>query len=403
MATQQIKDILGTDIPKPAWAYNPSRATPLPTEATFSRGGNGNETGVTLDPITGEFTGRGQDVPRIYGANQGLLVETFETKQRVSDSTNPSAPSWTLNGLSANATGTIFADGGGRRLVPDTTGGSLVQDFVFQSNGNPESASFILEQANANQSRVRVLDITDGVDVAIIEIDWADLTLTEITTSSSFSYKLVEKVRDEGVGAANGKIARIIVGYNGLPSGHWSAVRVQPDPNGNGAATIFHGAQLEENEQAGTVLYRGSSGRTRQADSLSFDLTEYTSPNRGTFFFEVVPRVKGNVSYMWTSKGSTKPGLFFGGKFGLWDPSGNRIDFGSPTRFQRHKVAFSFTDDQMWAAADGNSTAREPHDGSFLNTQEWSVGGFNGTAILLSRASYRTEALTRSELETLTA
>jgi hypothetical protein len=70
MATQSVKDILDTEIPKPTFSLQPSRAVPVPSDVTVNR-----SSGAWTQTPTGLYEYKSAGQPRAYGGDQSLLVE----------------------------------------------------------------------------------------------------------------------------------------------------------------------------------------------------------------------------------------------------------------------------------------------------------------------------------------
>jgi hypothetical protein len=156
MATQSVKDILDAEIPPPTWVLNPTKANPLPSEVDFSR----NSRGRTLD-TDGTFKFVGKDTPRIYGAQQDLLVEK-ESKQLVY---NPqvSVAAWNRRQLSSFfESGTVFGFTN-TKLREDTSNDRHgVIDFAFDAqSGSSVTISALVFGLNRDAVTWRV-NFNDG-------------------------------------------------------------------------------------------------------------------------------------------------------------------------------------------------------------------------------------------------
>jgi hypothetical protein len=275
MATQAVKDILDTEIPKPTWVLSPSRAAPLPTieGPGFSR----SSTGWTFDSARGKFTPKEAGTPRINGTRNELLVEARRENQVTYSSGDTN---W---GYNYTAVESIMDESGadGLRVEGQDQGADNVGSFT----GNRETFSVIVEKIAGSETLVRVKNSTTGDNPVFQTFDWASDSWSGGDTNSEL---LTQS------GPNGGEVRRLIARYSGTQGDMRTLVL---EPNGNSASNsdvaVVHHHQLEEAPFATSPIYTSGGKNTREKDNLiiwnSDNYPEWFNTERGTWIFEIRP------------------------------------------------------------------------------------------------------------------
>ena len=394
-----VEDIL-TETPRPTWSLRPGYGAPLPDEMTLSR----SSAGRTLDPASGLYESVSSDKRRIFGPQQGLLVEANARTNFVRHSSD-----FKGNWNDANTGSSVW--GSAKNLLED--------------NGNVDAK--LVKEKIANYS-AGVYTSDDEVLSMIIEInDKPGEIYTKIKGSSDCPRLKIDtdgNVLQTSAGVVNAETRTIIEnGWNGGKT-ILAQVRYNPasrgvdgdsrriifDPNfgGDGISTYLHHYQVETRTTTSSPIPTGSSETTRGKDDVNIDIYPSKS-NERTVFIALTPRnlfsgsfkpdiasLGGGRKYLTTSNNSfPKPVNSYDGD--------NVLTIGSVLKkLQKNRAAISITEDEVRLAVNGNVKVGD-HNGSLLTSGTLQVGRANSLQALIHSIASYSKALSTSTLETLTS
>jgi len=297
MAT--VEQILNIDLPKPTFALQPSRLAPLPSDMPFGKSGTGtgrNTAGRTLDPVSGKYVSKGADVPRIYGADQSLLVEAvgrtnhvlnaFDLSEWVPDSNivvNSTSKPSIVEGENA-----AYLEDNGRIKTPAGTFSTSI-----------ETASFFIEKEDSDPSTEVLLIVRNSANFNVVVKGTFDTTVgvgSELLTTNGQrinSRKITDNGRNGGV------VWQVVISYDPTLSSNGGASRdvsIFPDGTASANDVYFHGAQLEEAPNASSPIVTQGSPVTRAPDKYVISLGDWWNTDEGTIFAEFVPQYQNVTS-----------------------------------------------------------------------------------------------------------
>lgn len=300
MATQSVKDILNTDIPKPLWVWSPTTAAPTRSDMSFSRGDAGDP-GTDHVLQQGEFAQVGPDKERVY-RGEGMLLEpqrtndvTYSAKISRANATwdenkLPTGAESTVNGLIEKKNGYKYSTEGGTPSIYQQDSGTFLSNgpcaykVIFESPPQ-NAASFVSMEARDQDQSINFGDVLFDVsqDPPVLEY-----------VPSIYSKPYVRKIIDVGpnggpVYEAGFGITETDLANNGS-SGNSRWIYLQPDAAGNSGDTIFHYAGIEDYAlTAGSPIPTGANSATRNMDYLTASVGSVYNPTQPiSIFFEFI-------------------------------------------------------------------------------------------------------------------
>jgi len=404
MATQSVKDILDTEVPKPSFVLSPSVPAPLPSGVTVTRNGQDN-VARTLDPYSGKFKQVAEDTPRVYGSDQGLLVEADSRTNYVQYSSDLSKWNSVDTALTAvdnlidspNATAhSINAQNG------DPNANAITDAGTF--SGGEEIYKVLIGENTSDRIQLRVRDNTDSNSI-FVQYNFS---------SDSFDGTGDSQIKDANArkfGSINGsKVTEITIRYDGFPQGNSRSVYIYPDRDGNSDSVYFYHAQLEEAPNASSPIVTSGSAKTRAGDDYTISVGDWWNTTQGSFLLTGTSRVFaagntfGNPAQRWLNHGANTARLHYNnGNLRLFDDSGSNVDvLDATTAFSPVSVGISFTQNEMRLSANGSSNVTNSHDGSWLKKPSGILLGLLAVSVTFQDLSYIPRALSESTLNTLT-
>jgi len=356
----------------------------------------------TLDPISGKFEHVGEDTPRVYGSDQGLLVEAAGRTNEVpySADIDPSDTVWrrSFNNASTDVT-SILGSNQNALKFENTSGNSFRQANIFYGNftGNTETLSVIYEVVSQNKFAHSIYNNSVGDHVHLVEYDIVNDNLETLQGSGS---KNIRKITESG---PNGGTVYQLIVKGSSTSGDSRKTFVYPtgtDPNTN--AGIVHHVQHEEAPNASSPIVTGSSAKTRAGDDytiFSGGQPDWWNPNEGTIFGAVLfpaykqPDFTRHLEIVGLAVLQTKQGKI----------SFNHGDIGfatlarSYTPFTNIKFAVTLEEDSMVFSTNGSSQSNVGLDSVGASTMVITEGVSRWQKLI-----YYPRALPESTLNTLT-
>lgn len=407
MAT--VDQILNAEIPKPVWSWTPSVAAPLNSDTSFGRADDGGNNSTALDPETGTYVGKGADVPRIHGPQQGLYVNK---QNSVNDIRNPSDISqWDNYEVNLLGTKKSVISGGTAQKWESTGSGQLFQrnsEAGFTTGGNEVFWALVEQPASGGSRFVRLtLDNDGGGFYGRLQFDFQDETTTQIDTASGFRH--AGKVIDED-GPNGGRLAIIVGQEDGSNAAN--------DPNGsdrrskislpdNGDSMILHHGHFGPGTNINNPLANGN-GTIGRTDSVDFwDGYSNYNTKAQTFYveFELHQLLRDYQEVL--RGGSNLNRLVFFNKNGIsskFEGSGIKPEE-NVDMFSSIKYAVSFDNNgRVHAATNGVGTTGTGYDTSTqLNKTNLRPMPNNGPGLLFKQISNYAEFIPVSTLEIMTA
>jgi len=412
MATESIKNILDTEVPRPSFVLRPSVAAPIPSEVTHTRNGQ-DDVARTLDPYSGKFESVAEDTPRVYGDSQSLFMEASSRKNHVLYSSAINQSNWGGTDLGAeSAVSSVIKGQTAYEQAGDSSNNfANIQNGSGTLTGNAEVAHFIIEKGTAAESAVGVYNTTSGTHVFGLDYDWsADSTTVSLGAVSDSYVRTLQSVGPNG-----GKVVEIVVRYAGSNGGNVNGesreARVYVDRTANSNTTICHHAQIEQAPNPSSPIVTGSTGKTRAADSytiFSGGEPDWWNSNQGTLLFDLSIQFRsvdtpessmrvckfGSVDEIRVDNG------FKGKQFYRLTSSTNRIFDVNP--FKVDNIAVSFDGATHILAVNGSSKSASAKS-NIAGTDSLSLGGKQRLLATFRSITYIPRALPESTLNTLTS
>jgi len=411
MATQQIKDILNTEVPKPSFVLSPSVPAPLPSEMPFGESGTGtgrsgkDNVARTLDPYSGKFEQVAEDTPRIYGSDQSLLVEATSRTNHVKNSADVS--SWDTSGVDSVSSGLASIIEGENINAYELTGTSD-SDKAVEECGVVEEAthhySAIIEQSTADIVKLRAVNRSKNAGRGFLEYDFS---LGSISNSGGGVDDTHSRILPF-TGPNGGEVVRIGFSANVFGEGG-DQLEIHYYPSvGGGDKSILHHAQVEVAPNSSSPILTQGSATTRAGDDYSIfsgGQPSWWNPNEGTFFVEIVPLYQNTNDDQRILNGEDLDHRYLyldeDGDLRAFDGT-NLVSAGSVSNFSVNKGAVSFDASDITVSLNGSSMKKESN-GKFLNTASLNIGYNNQLLASISRLLYYPRALPESTLNILTS
>jgi hypothetical protein len=376
MATQQIKDILNTEVPKPSFVLSPSVPAPLPSGVTVTRNGQDNAA-RTLDPYSGKFKQVGEDTPRLYGSQQQLLLETTRRTNQVRYSADINPTNYQTNSLNGTFdVPSIIANDGGSK--------SFDAKHISQDTGSftnsVETASAIFENDFGGVVKLRIGGGSSQFNIAevIYNFETGDFNLGTFGAELSGGAEVIDE-NGPGVG---GQVVRLHLSYDPTltSDGGGSGRELYMFPAETETKNIIHHAQLEEAPNASSPIVTKSAKKTRAGDVLNLfsgGQPDYWNTTQGTFIITTQLPVFNN-------RFSPVPLAF--------NPTSDRIFI---TRNPPYNVKFR-DDDGVDASPSKSFSALEVVTIGLSLTEDFAILSANGSS---DNISYDGDALNSSKVE----
>jgi len=404
MAT--VEEILDTEIPRPTWALRPGYKAPLPEGMTHSR----PSAARTLDPASGLYTSVPSGEKRIFGPQQGLLVEAAARTNHVLQSADIS--SWNLTGGASGVTVSSATSLIDNETAHEVTGGGASGDFAFQDagsfSGSTEITHIHVGRGTSDLIALGVQNASTGNPVAVVEYDWANDATAVVSGSVAADYIRVLADNDGNGGEAIHFILRIGGGNGENTSGENRQIRVYPDRNGNGNGVFFHHAQIEEDLNASLPIVTGSSAVTRSGDDYSIPVGDWFSRNAGTFIFHAEPRFFDQYGGQHVIEGdgiNERTYIKFTIPTGVVsvEDGNTSLQQSGLEHYSKNKIAASFDSDNRRLSVNGSSS-EAGHSGNLLSPgTDIEIGALNSTIFTIEKLIYIPRLLSESTLNTLTS
>jgi hypothetical protein len=367
MAT--VQEILNTELPKPTFSLTPGIKAPIPSQMTFSRADNSDGTARTFDPRTQKFSARNADKPRVYGDQQGLLIERFQATNHLLWSAAINSTNWDLSDI-ATATKESIIEGETAYKLTGQNNNNFAQALQdgdpYRSRG---ACDIIIEEPQSNASETTRLALgNQNFDyLGNISWDWVNETAT-LTKENAHLYMHGGGGVVMEQGPNGGRVVILRIGYEldnddttlPEPQGtHGRRILINPDTDGQNRAIIAHHAQWVDKRTARALpIVNQGSQTTRAADNATIfnvasasDQPEWYNPNEGTFFLKYIPLTFGNSgetgvaneSKLITTDSSPRIRLANDTSYkDAYEASDPVVDASSPTPFGVDKVAMSY-------------------------------------------------------------
>jgi hypothetical protein len=407
MAT--VQEILDTEIPRPTFAFRPGYNAPVPSDVTFSRPTGGR----TLDPASELYKFVSSGKRRIFGPQQGLLVESGNRTNEAKYSSDISQ--WGTSSGATIESGTpldsVIGGEDAYKITADTSSeyarARRIDSGIYTSG--EEVVYAILEKDTADRVAVGLANDTNSSSVigtyefstdSIVSTDYIiDANTRKLTTS----------------GPNGGTLVLIILRYDATSvggndvSGDNRRQQIFPDRNNNGNGVIAHHAQIETRKNASSPIVTGSSETNRQGDDVTIfsgGQPDWWNPNQGTFLMEASLRFFERGGATRLLSGNSRAQRYFGvgsNPVGIFsaDDDGNSVVFSPVDPFSKLRLGVSFDNDDIRLGVNGDVRTAGGHDGSFMTPSELEIGINNRLLATVFQLRYIPEALSKSTLGTL--
>jgi hypothetical protein len=399
MATQSVKDILGTEIPDPAFSVSFNRQAPLPPEMTFQRAGKAWQ----YNPSKGQYESVPAGTLRRHGNDGAALIERSAATNYVPWSNDFSQ--WnTFNGASVNSQNTPLLEGKQAYLVEANGTNSFIGLSAGTFSGSKESAYFIFERAPK-----------DSIDLEIRNTDQSSTVIRARYTfgsgasivggSGEAHFRVLEE--NGALNNPNSSIIALEVLYTGT-GGDGRAINVYPDPVGGDNQSTFHHAQINHWPTPSSPFPTSGSAEEREPDELKLTNFDAYTSRKSTFLAVITPTL---YSQKFSDAGflGTVGGEIFGvdvgsEPFGFQSSDrtnqGLKIDnFIEP--YEKTRLLAGFTESKRKISAN-NTTASGAHDGDLNDESQFPrTLGFNSAPFLLHELRYYPEYMSNLKSEVL--
>jgi len=396
-----------TETPRPTWFFRPGYQAPLPQGMTLSR----PSAGRTLDPTSGLYTSVPSGEKRVFGPQQGLLVESDSRTNRVRYSSRINTSRWSPSSIDTEtARDSILDNAIAHELKGDgTSADARVTQNSGSLRGGNETAYVLVEKASSDLIALGVKNSTDNSWLSLVEYDWSTGGTNVVAGSVLASNTKI--LRSRGPNGAELALFALKVSSSNSSndSGDSAKLTLYPDRNANGNSAIFHHAQFEVNRDRSSPISTGSFEVTREGDNVTVDLGDAFNSNGGTLL------VNFTLRSFFIHNTMVLAGLPGGGKDYLnikvgtflstlesYDGNSTVSVAGKIFSFQKNKTAISVTPNERRLAANGNVQVGS-HNGSLLTNNTIKVGRVNRLLAVINRIDYIPKALSEFTLETLTS
>jgi hypothetical protein len=370
MAT--VNQILNAEIPKPTWVLQPGQDATIPSGWSFSR----SSSTTTFGP-NGKLQNKSAGVPRVYGPQQGLVVEGGANNQGLYNGYNDLSP-WGADNMTTNANaGTRFGQPYGEareEAVYDRH--RIVNTDMSTPLGATTLFKYLIRPVGRRYCRI-------------------GSTMRDNTNNNSGSFKANFDLQDESVVDQQIATHSSIIDADVQPfSGDWKFVWALVDHGSNhySYVTQFYAMGGPTNENYTGETSKGFdflaanvlegvetnqtiqiNGNAKNGDSTYGPIPEEDWNNdEGTFFVEIAPLA---TNFPRRESILNGPGwaLAFTSGFTInaRDIGGTNAFIGSPNnaiKYKRNKIAFSFKKGGGWACSvnGGEFENLNDHNGSPL-------------------------------------
>lgn len=397
MATQSVKDILETEIPRPVWALRPSKAAPLRSDITVTSEGSN---GTTYD-ASGIFKARSSG-GRAWGESQSLLVEPQNTANIVKYSSDVSR--WSKSGTftTTNITSRIDSDLSPvqAQRVKSESGSDdrFIIEGVEATSGNREVFSLILESGTAD--KIEINPYGDSSGFATARYDFTDDTFEVDNSLGASAYKL-DEVNEL-------YILRVPYDTSGR-AGEQDRALVYIDPTGNLGFHDFHHAQIEESH-GGTMPIVTDANKKARADD-KYTIFEGGRPDwwnyRQMTYLLDVEFLNGSPNGRILSDDAGEARIYWNRGLGVFDGNNFRsLSSESLPSFERHKIAVSSTPSELRYAVNGGSGAGRKGtmgtNGNYLTPSNMRIGQGSRGVYGVHKVGFLPTALSLDQCEIIT-
>jgi len=405
MATQSVKDILGTEIPSPSWVWSPTKASPLPPDTVgFSR----SSVAFTREYPTIGYSSRSAGTPRI-SQGDSFLMEQEQTNFVLSSS------DISQNSSAFGSSGNVSLSDPAREIInsPDAdskfieSGGSANDRYRMDASGTYSGGVEVVSVLAGRGSSGKLRGLVTGTTV---EVDF-DAETHNILRDEFGAIKSVNKRFFLNPRTGNNRICQLVISLDTsvFDSTQDRYLDVGPSSSTAGENVIHYHSQIETGNLSSPIVTSGSK-KSRAREGLTVEPKEWWNESGGTFFAEVIPQsfrfgfgaqklIRAPVKEWLNITSSPSPFSIasYDGSLGIAH-SNSTLD-----AFEPGRIAVSFTSSERRLALNGVAETFS-HNGDLLAKPSTIKIGDNGKAqVRIKRISYFPDALTKSQLETLTA
>jgi hypothetical protein len=359
-----VQEILDTNIPQPSFSWRPSRAAPYPSDVNFSRS---NE-GYTFDPVKSKYVLKGADVPRIWGAQGGLMITGSRTNQV--EHSRPDQGKYASTSISGTLVNSVFEN---KQAVEASasSGSARYSDYAGVLSSDENWASVIAEKGTSGSFD---WGLRDNGPPATYEFryDWGSDSVTTVNDpniSGTIQDTYIEHIPATPNG---GKMVRVWAHVSGMNNNE-AEVTVWPDTVNGSGTTIFHHQQFVAGYRIGSnpPIWTTGSAKTEGGDNINipdaswrpetengavlFDFTLY----RGKMFFGEFISNNSNGDRIEYRSGAS-PGVT------LIDNSSPELVTGSHAEGTRGRILFSTDGSEQVVALNGDVNFNQNYDGDLF-------------------------------------
>jgi hypothetical protein len=421
MATQSVKDILDTEIPSPAFSFTATQAAPLPGNTYLDR----PKPARAYDPSAGRFKEVGVNTARIHGQEQGLLIESQASANKVVYSADVGGTGWSNNNVASGYPVSVSSiikedDESANKFKTDVDSPPRMEQSVGEFSGNHERVSATIENVGgATASAVTIYNIDANLHLSRIVYNWDNDTLTVVSGQAKYTNR--EIIAE--VGPNGGKVVRFesVVGpanpaNNTTDNGR---IFVYSDWNNDGVEMVCHHAQkVSGSNDVGAVcatvpVVSGSSSGTKGKDQFEIftnGAPSWWNEQEGTFVAEVEIRNLVNGSIVLAGGGQfSEQALGFSKRDGsrTWNvrvrSNSGQIEQGGVPAYERTTVAGAFSRNDMAAAVNGNVRSQNYSADSIVSENQLVSGQRNAGSFLLKSLVYYPKRLSDDRLKIITS
>jgi len=409
MATQSVKDILNTEVPKPSFVLSPSVPAPLPSGVTVTRNG-GDNVARTLDPYSGKFEHVPEDTPRVYGDDQSLLVEAASRTNHVNYSADYTQ--WVNDGTTINFASSIL---GGQnatsyQIINNGSQSDSIQAQAGSFSSSMEVVWAILEEGNSTSYEVGARDTNNFNTIGGFIYDLQNGNIFPTGASNTIS---VNKRTITNNGPNGGKVVLCVARYDPTDginvSGAGREAQHFPDTNGNSGNAIVHQTQIEEAPNASSPIVTTSSAKTRAGDNytiFSGGQPDWWNPNEGTLFVEAVMPAYNHsgVMQVLSDSGADERWIGIQSDGGVLSFNGDAASVSkSISPYNTFKAATTVRGSEFQTVVDGVAGQNASTNGNLLSINTLSMGRSSNLILTVKQILYYPRALPESTLNTLTS
>jgi hypothetical protein len=318
----------------------------------------------TLDPTSGLYTSVPSGEKRIFGPQQGLLVEAAARTNPVKWSSEITVNNWgSINATQIAKIDSIIDGEQAVRWEDDTSGQGGVRENFGVHTSNEEVAYVIAEEQSADAFEVLLKDASNYENVAKASYRFSNDSVTPGSIGGELEAN--RRILTES-GPNGGRVVQLILRYDASDvdgadrSGTNRRLRIHVNIDGDTKRTALHHAQIEEAPNASSPIVTGSSAVTRGGDQATINVGDWWNEQEMTFFYEIIPQffhLNDFADLLLNISGRIR--LYDTAPWGVEfrDRNGNRGPFvGSVSPFESTKIAVSFIagPDEVRLAVDGN-------------------------------------------------